>query len=118
MHAERFEELRIWQSAREQCKCIYQNSQSIKDYGFKDQILRACVSVMNNIAEGFEKRTDADFANYLNIAKGSNGELRSMLYLSEDLAYTTPETSATLRDHSEQLSRAIQTLINYLRKSK
>jgi four helix bundle protein len=90
----------------------------LKDYSFKNQIERAAVSVMNNIAEGFEKHSDADFANYLNIAKGSNGELRSMIYLSEDLGYRTKEVSVTLRETSEQLSRAIQTLINYLRKKR
>jgi four helix bundle protein len=118
MNAERFEELRIWQNARDQCKSIYLAYLNLKDFGFKDQIQRAAVSVMNNIAEGFEKRTDADFANYLDIAKGSNGEVRSMLYLSEDLNYTSPEASQTYRDNSEQLSRAIQTLINYLRKKR
>ncbi|PAZ05930.1 MAG: hypothetical protein CAK88_06275 [Verrucomicrobiia bacterium AMD-G2] len=117
MNAQRFEELRIWQSAREQCKVIYQTFSKNKDFGFKDQIQRAAVSVMNNIAERFEKRTDADFANFLDIAKGSNGELRSMLYLSEDLDYTDHETSENLRQFSEQLSRAIQTLNNYLRKN-
>jgi four helix bundle protein len=116
MNADRFEELRIWQNSREQCKTIYRTFNNLKDYGFKDQIQRAAISVMNNIAEGFEKRSDADFANYLDIAKGSNGELRSMIYLSEDLGYTTKEASASMREYSEQLSRAIQTLINYLRK--
>lgn len=115
MKAQRFEELRIWQSARVQCKHIYQTFQTTKDYGFKDQIQRAVVSVMNNIAEGFEKRTDADFAKFLDIAKGSNGELRSMLYLAEDLEYVTADAAETLRQFSEQLSRAIQTLSNYLR---
>jgi four helix bundle protein len=118
MKADRFEELRIWQNSREKCITIYRTFSHLKDYNFKDQIQRAAVSVMNNIAEGFEKHSDADFANYLTIAKGSNGELRSMIYLSEDLGYTTQEVSTTLRETSEQLSRAIQTLINYLRKKR
>lgn len=116
MNAERFEDLRIWQEARILCNQIYQALQSNKDFGFKDQKQRAAVSVMNNIAEGFEKRTDADFANYLDIAKGSNGEVRSMLYLSEDLHYTSPDLAQTLRANAEKISKGIYSLSNYLRK--
>jgi len=59
----------------------------LKDFGFKDQICRASVSVMNNIAEGFERRSDAEFKRFLFIAKGSCGEVRSMLYLALELRY-------------------------------
>jgi four helix bundle protein len=60
-----------------------------KDYGFKDQIQRAAVSVMNNIAEGFERGSNKDFAKFLFIARGSAGEVRSMLYLTVDQKYIT-----------------------------
>lgn len=61
------------------------------DYGFKDQIQRVAVSIMNNIAEGFESGPDAKFINFLNIAKGSCSEVKSMLYLCEDLDYCSTE---------------------------
>ena len=70
---------------------------------------------MNNIAEGFERRTDQDFARFLNIAKGSNGELRSMLYLAEDRNYLPLSTAETMRSFSESLSRAIESLSKHLR---
>ena len=64
---------------------------SCRDYGFKDQIQRAAVSIMNNIAEGFESGSDAKFLNFLNISRGSCTEVRSMLYLCEDLSFCTKE---------------------------
>ena len=63
---------------------IYAIMQNCRDYGFRDQIQRASVSIMNNIAEGLESGSDAKFVNFLNIAKGSCSEVRSMLYLCED----------------------------------
>ena len=71
---------------------------------------------MNNIAEGFERKTDQDFARFLDIAKGSNGELRSMLYLAEDLDYLPHETANEMRNISEELSRTIESLSKHLRK--
>ena len=119
MTAKRFEELRIWQDARAQANNLYRSfgadSISARDYGFRDQIQRCGLSVMNNIAEGFERKTDADFARFLDISKGSNGEVRSMLYLAEDLGYLDPTTGEKMRHHSEKLSRAIQTLSKHLR---
>ena len=120
MTAERFEDLRIWQTARSQANRVYSafGSESIasRDFGFRDQIQRCSVSVMNNIAEGFERKTDQDFARFLDIAKGSNGELRSMLYLAEDLDYLHHETANEMRNISEELSRAIESLSRHLRK--
>ena len=88
--AQTFEELRIWQQARKQAKEVYTEfggeSVSSRDFGFRDQIQRAGVSVMNNIAEGFERHSPTEFAHFLNIAKASCGEVRSMLYLAEDLS--------------------------------
>jgi four helix bundle protein len=71
---------------------------------------------MNNIAEGFERRTDQDFARFLDIAKGSNGEVRSMLYLAEDRDYLRHQTAQEMRSFSEDLSRAIESLSKHLRK--
>lgn len=119
MTAQRFEDLRIWQDARVQANAVYDafgpDSCASRDFGFKDQIQRAAVSVMNNIAEGFERRSDQDFARFLDIAKGSNGEVRSMLYLAEDRGYLNPSDSESLRQKSEQLSNGIESLAKHLR---
>ena len=120
MTAERFEDLRIWQSARTQANRVYDafgaDSVASRDFGFRDQIQRCGVSVMNNIAEGFERRSDRDFARFLDIAKGSNGELRSMLYLAEDRNYIHFESAENMRTESENLSRAMESLSKHLRK--
>ncbi|MEI8085726.1 MAG: four helix bundle protein [Paludibacter sp.] len=76
-----FEELRVWQDARILVKDVYLLMANCKDYGFKDQIQRAAVSIMNNIAEGSESGSDALFIRYLRISKASCGEVRSMSYL-------------------------------------
>lgn len=119
MTAKRFEDLRIWQEARVQANAVYdafgKDSCSARDFGFRDQIQRAGVSVMNNIAEGFERRSDPDFARFLDIAKGSNGEVRSMLYLAEDRRYLASEEAHILRDFSEKLSGGIEALAKHLR---
>ncbi len=119
MTAKRFEDLRIWQEARVQANAVYDgfgpDSCSSRDFGFRDQIQRAAVSVMNNIAEGFERRSDPDFARLLDIAKGSNGEVRSMLYLAEDRRYLTSGEAQALRDFSENLSGGIENLAKHLR---
>ena len=84
-----FESLRVWQNARDFVNSIYDLMDDNKNYGFRDQIQRAAVSIMNNIAEGFESDTDAKYINFLNIAKGSCSEVRSMLYVCLDRKYCT-----------------------------
>ncbi len=116
---ERFEDLRIWQEAREQVAAVYRSvsrgSAADRDVGFRTQLQRAAVSVMNNIAEGFERKTPKDFAHFLDLAKGSCGEVRSMLYVAEDLEYLTAGGAAALRDKSEKLSRGIAAFTGHLR---
>lgn len=80
MAIERFEDIIAWQKAKELSIQIYSLFAESKDFGFKDQILRASVSIMNNIAEGFERKGNKEFSHFLFIAKGSCGEVRSMLY--------------------------------------
>jgi four helix bundle protein len=105
--AERFEDLRIWQQARVVANEVYDSLADCRDYGFRDQIQRAAVSSMNNIAEGFERRTSKDFGHFLDIAKASSGEVRSMLYLAEDRKYVSSETAGGMRDKSFRLSAGI-----------
>ncbi|MBE2181056.1 MAG: four helix bundle protein [Chthoniobacterales bacterium] len=84
--AERFEELEIWREARSLHKQVHLALRGCKDYSFRDQMRRAALSVMNDIAEGFERRTKKDFAHFLDLAKGLSGEVRSMTFAAEDVA--------------------------------
>ena len=104
----------IWRQSRIVVKQISQMFSDSKDFGFKDQIQRAAVSIMNNIAEGSESGSDAKFINYLNTAKGSCSEVRSMLYLCEDLNYCTAETRIELQGQIKKISTGIVKLIESL----
>ena len=108
------ENLYIWKESRVVVNLIYQMLMDNRDYGFKDQIQRAAVSIMNNIAEGFESGSDAKFINFLNIAKGSCSEVRSMLYLCEDLQYCTSETRIDLQSQVKKISTGIVKMIETL----
>lgn len=117
--AKRFENLWIWQQARELVKEIYQDFRAgpdSKDFGFRSQVQDAGISVMNNIAEGFERRTDPEFSRFLDIAKGPCGEVRSMYYSAEDLAYLDPAIAEVRRSKSQKISAGIASLSKYLRK--
>lgn len=111
-----FEELEIWQEARILVKEVYALTSPINDYGFKDQVRRAVVSVMNNIAEGFERSSNKDFIRFLFIAKTSCGEVRSMLYLGLDLLYFEEMVCNCYISKCRVLSAKIGKLIVYLNK--
>jgi len=113
--AERFEDLRVWQEARSLANALYEATESLRDFSFRDQLRRAGVSVMNNIAEGFERHSDADFAHFLTMAKASCGEVRSMLHLAEDRQYLTPDQANSFRSAAESLSGGLSSLATYLR---
>jgi len=94
MKVKSFEDMQVWQDARVFVKLIYELTASDvfkKDYGLKDQIQRAAVSIMNNISEGFERDNNKEFMNFLGYAKGSAGEVRSMLYVALDLKYISKD---------------------------
>ena len=109
-----FENLTIWQQSRVFVGSIYDAMADVKDYGFRDQIQRAAVSIMNNIAEGFDSGSDAKFINYLNIAKGSCSEVRSMLYLCEDLGFCDSETRLNLQNAVKRITAGIVNLIGII----
>ena len=123
---QRFEDMICWQRARELTREVYKsfNVETFKrlnlplDYGFKDQIQRAAVSVMSNISEGFERGTQAEFINYLFIAKGSCGEVRNQLYVALDNNYLNDETFKRLNRLCEDCSVLIWRLIQSLKVSK
>ena len=87
MKIERFEDILSWQKAKELSLEVYSSFKQNKDYSFKDQIQRAVISIGNNIAEGYERKTNNEFKQFLYIAKGSSGEVRSMLQLALKLEY-------------------------------
>ncbi len=104
---EKFEDLLCWQKARELTREIYKAFKSLNDFGFKDQIQRAAVSVVSNISEGFESGTREEFVNYLYIAKASAGEVRAQLYVASDIGYLNIETFKYLKSLAEECSRLI-----------
>lgn len=110
----KLENLKVWQLSRTLVCDIYRTLSSCRDYGFKDQIQRAAVSIMNNIAEGFEAGSDATFIRYLNISKGSCSEVKSMLYLCSDLDYCSEETRLKLQSDIASIISGICNLIKYL----
>ena len=79
----RFEDLEIWQLARKLLNLIYDDFRNCKDFSFKNQITDAGISIVNNIAEGFSRESDNEFKQFLNISRGSNGEVRNMYYLKK-----------------------------------
>lgn len=111
-----FEDLGIYQLSFDISLKIYsiQNSEFKRDYGFKDQIQRASVSIMNNIAEGFERSSNKDFIKFLYYSKGSVGEVRSLLNLAVNLKYIEEEFYNHLRTECISLSKQISGFIKYL----
>ena len=109
-----FEDIIAWQKAKELTVTIYGLTASIKDYGYRDQLQRASVSIMNNIAEGFERQSNKDFRKFLFIAKGSCSEVRSMLRLGESLGVIDKQTSDKLIKDSIEISRVLSGFIKSL----
>jgi four helix bundle protein len=117
---QRFEDLRIWQEARQLVRDIYRltkSGQIEKDYGLKTQLQRAAVSVVSNIAEGFERGSNKEFNQYLYQSKASCGEVRSQFYLAYDLEYIQKENLDGFVFQTEKLAGEICAFIKYLKKS-
>ena len=115
--AERFEELDVWQRARELTRSVYDLSDQgafARDFGLRDQMQRAAVSIMSNIAEGFESRTQPLFVDFLGRARGSAGELRAQFYVALDRDYLTQDQLAAALRQAETCSRQSARLIQYL----
>jgi four helix bundle protein len=120
MNIDRFEDLEIWQEARKVCKYIFELTQKdpfCKDYKLKDQIRSSSGSIMDNIAEGFERGGNKEFIQFLSIAKGSCGECRSQSYRAHDYIYIDNEILEELVLSTTRLSKKISNLMLYLKKS-
>ncbi|MFZ0964293.1 MAG: four helix bundle protein [Terriglobia bacterium] len=113
------EEIKAWQKAREVVREVYKTCQDGKlrrDFGLRDQICRASVSAMSNIAEGFARKSDREFARFLDIAKGSGTEVQSLLYVALDVGYVTQDDFDRLYKLAAEAVALISGLILYLRR--
>ena len=115
---ERFEDIKAWQKARELVKSTYEITSKedfARDYSLKDQIRRASISVMSNIAEGFSRQTDREFIQFLHVAKGSISEVQSQLYVALDLKYISEATFKELYEPLEETIRLVSGFVRYLK---
>ncbi|WP_341227746.1 four helix bundle protein [uncultured Arcticibacterium sp.] len=107
-----FEDLVIWQESMAIAVVLYKEFSNCKDFAFRDQILKASVSVPSNISEGFERNNDKEFFNFLRYAKGSAGEVRTQLILAKSVGLTTNPETPLLINRLITLSKQIQSLMN------
>lgn len=114
MNIKKFEDILSWQKAKELTLSVYKAFKNTKDYSFNDQIQRASISIMNNIAEGYERGSEKEFKKFLYIARGSCGEVRSMLYIAKELNYINSEQFKYLFELSIEISKLIYGLIKKL----
>ena len=117
MAAHSFESLRVWHLARRLNVQIYSVAGKdlfARDFALREQICRASISVMSNIAEGYERENRKEFAHFLRIARGSAAEVRAQLYAAEDLGYVQPATARDLRCEALGLSKQLAALVRKL----
>jgi four helix bundle protein len=115
-----FEEIEAWQKARELTQTVYACSGKgafAKDFGLRDQIRRAAVSIMSNIAEGFERGGSAEFVQFLAIAKGSTGEVEAQLFVALDQGYINQEQFDFIRALAASTKKLVAGFMNYLKSS-
>jgi four helix bundle protein len=120
MKIKKFEELESWKMARKLTNTVYEatGTGSFKlDFGLKDQIRRASISILSNIAEGFERGGDKEFLQFLAMAKGSCGEVRAQLYIAVDQGYLSQALFEKLSNNADEIGRLISGLMKYLSKS-
>jgi len=115
---ERFEDIQAWQKARELVRQVYQactDGHLSRDFGLRDQLCRAAVSAMSNIAEGFARQSDKDFAHFLDIARGSVMEVKSLLYVALDADYLEKSRFAMLYKTADETAALVGRFTSYLR---
>ncbi len=112
-----FEDLEIWIQSRQLVGLIYKDFSNCRDFTFKDQICGAGISIMNNISEGFNRNSDAEFRHFLSISNGSAGEVKSMYYIAEDLQYLSSDTANDRRKLCQKIINGTSLLMKYLKSS-
>lgn len=112
-----FEELEIWILSRRLVSLIYKDFSNCRDFTFRDQICGAGISIMNNISEGFSRNSDAEFRQFLNISKGSSGEVKSMYYIAEDLNYIAADEADERRSLCQRIINGTSLFMKYLKSS-
>lgn len=120
MKVNSFEDLQVWIDSRILVKSIYQltsDGKFSRDFGLREQFQRAAVSIMNNIAEGFERNNNKEYIKFLGYSKGSAGEVRSMLYVATDLGYISQDSFNTLYQMSINIITQLSNFIKYLKSS-
>ena len=118
MAIKRFHEIEAWQTARQlaiEVEKVTVREKVRRDFAFCDQIRRACISVMSNIAEGFGRRTDKDFARFLEIARGSAAEVHSLMFVALDRGYVSVEEFQRLENLVDKTQAQLTAFVNYLR---
>jgi four helix bundle protein len=115
MTIKRFEDIIAWQKAQDLAVDIYSHFKDSEDFGFRDQICRAVVSISNNIAEGFDRKTDADFSRFLYISFSSCSEVKSMIYLAQRIGYLNQKIRNELIDKSDEVQKLISGFIKSLK---
>ncbi len=115
MKIKRFEDIIAWQKSQELALEIYSMFKSLKDYSFKDQICRAAISISSNIAEGFDRSSDADFKRFLYISLGSCNEVKSMLHLAKNLDYLSERSFDFLLSKADEISKLTRGLIKSIK---
>ena len=114
---EKFEDLNVWNDAMQLALEIYKTLNNCNDFGFRDQIRRAAISVPSNIAEGFDRQTNKEFVQFLYIAKGSVAEVRTQLFLAEKLNYIDKSNAEKLLEKTRKVSAMLYKFIE-VRKTK
>jgi four helix bundle protein len=120
MKIKKFEDLESWKKARRLTNGIYEATAAgtfTRDFGLKDQIRRASISILSNIAEGFERGGDKEFSQFLAMAKGSCGEVRAQLYIATDQGYLSQDLFDRLFNEAVEIGRLISGLMKYLSQS-
>ena len=120
MNIKKFEDLESWKKSRKLTNGVYEATAAgsfTRDFGLKDQIRRASISILSNIAEGFERGGDREFLQFLAIAKGSCGEVRAQLYIALDQGYLSQELFERLFNNADEIGRMISGLMKYLSRS-
>jgi four helix bundle protein len=110
----KFEDILVWQKSKDLNIIVYKLFKDCRDFSFRDQIQRASVSIMNNVAEGYERSGNKEFRKFLYISKGSCAEVRSMLYLALDLKYITKEEFDDIYDRTVEISKMLSGFIKTL----